>query len=56
MAASELRDDLRPGNCEKMATCKVRPLDLWECKSFDAKLKVWEVTTPVEGAKLEVHG
>ena len=60
MVASELIDDLRRGHWEKMAMCNVRPLDLWECKSFEeklrAKLMVWEATSSVEGAKMGIKG
>ena len=37
-----------------MATYKVQPPDLEECKSFDVymtKLTVWEATTPAENSK-----
>ena len=60
MVALELGDDLQPGHCKKMAMCNVRPLDLWECKSFEEKLRakrmMWEATTQVEGAKMGVKG
>ena len=60
MVALELGDDLQPGHCKKMAMCNVRSLDLWECKSFEeklrAKLMVWEATKLVEGAKMGVKG
>ena len=39
-----------------MAIYRVQALDLVEGKSFEAKLKVWEVTTLVEGAKMRAQG
>ena len=47
-------NDLRTSLSKVMATYRIQPPDLEECKSFDVyltKLAVWEATTPAEKSK-----